>query len=62
MGIYEILEVDSEIREAIMRHANKDEIENIAKKNGMTTMLEHGFQKALEGVTTIEEILRVIHE
>ena len=62
VGIYEILEVDSEIREAIMRHANKDEIENIAKKNGMTTMLEHGFQKALEGVTTIEEILRVIHE
>ncbi|HXV27254.1 MAG TPA: ATPase, T2SS/T4P/T4SS family [Candidatus Paceibacterota bacterium] len=62
MGIYEILEVNDFIREAIMRHADASEIKKIAIKNGMTTLLEDGFQKALKGLTTIEEILRVIHE
>jgi len=34
----------------------------IAIKNGMVTLLEDGFKKALAGMTTIEEILRVVHE
>lgn len=62
IGIHEVLEVDDVVREAIMRRADAGEIKTIAIKRGMTTMLEDGFKKALEGVTTIEEILRVIHE
>ncbi|MCC6934121.1 MAG: Flp pilus assembly complex ATPase component TadA [Candidatus Yanofskybacteria bacterium] len=62
MGIYEILEMNDFIREAVMRHADAGEIKKIAIKNGMTTLLEDGFRKAVAGLTTIEEILRVIHE
>ncbi|HUO75476.1 MAG TPA: ATPase, T2SS/T4P/T4SS family [Candidatus Paceibacterota bacterium] len=62
MGIYEVLEVNDFIREAVMRHADAGEVKKIAVKNGMTTLLEDGFTKAVAGLTTIEEILRVIHE
>lgn len=62
MGIYEIMEMNDFIREAIMRRADAGEIKKIAIKNGMTTLLEDGFKKAVEGRTTIEEILRVVHE
>ncbi len=62
MGIYEILEMSDFIREALMRRADAGEIKKIAVKNGMTTLLEDGFKKAVEGRTTIEELLRVIHE
>jgi len=62
MGIYEILEVNDFIREAIIRRADAGEIKKIAIKNGMTTILEDGFRKALAGFTTIEEILRVVNE
>lgn len=53
---------DTEIREAILRKASADEIKKIAIKNGMVTMLEDGFAKVKDGLTTIEEVLRVIHE
>lgn len=62
IGIYEILEVNDFVREAIMRRADAGEVKKIAVKNGMTTLLEDGFKKAVAGLTTIEEILRVIHE
>ncbi len=60
--INEVLVADNEIREAILRKASANEIRNIAIKNGMTTMFEDGFKKARDGKTTIEEVLRVIHE
>ncbi len=62
VGIYEVLIVDDPIREAIMRRANASEIMGLAIKAGTTTMLQDGFRKALEGKTTIEEVLRVVHE
>jgi len=62
IGIYELLEVNDFVREAIMRRADAGEVKKIAVKNGMTTLLEDGFHKAVAGLTTIEEILRVIHE
>ncbi len=62
IGIHEVLEVNDSIRETIIRKADASEIREIAKKNGMITMTEDGFKKALAGITTIEEILRVIHE
>ena len=56
------MEMNDFIREAIMRRADAGEIKKIAIKNGMVTLLEDGFRKALIGLTTIEEILRVVHE
>ncbi|KKT00613.1 MAG: Type II secretion system protein E (GspE) [Candidatus Nomurabacteria bacterium GW2011_GWA2_43_15] len=60
--INEVLVADNEIKEAILRRASANEIKKIAVKNGMTTMFEDGFQKVKNGLTTIEEVLRVIHE
>ena len=62
MGIYEVIEVNDFVREAILRRADAGEIKKIAIKNGMTTLLVDGFKKALAGFTTIEEILRVVRE
>lgn len=62
IGIFEILEVTDTIRKLIMRKSNADEINAAAREAGMTTMLEDGFMKAAAGITSITEILRVIHE
>lgn len=61
-GIYEVLEVDSDIQKLIADHATADVIEKRAKEKGMVTMLEDGFAKAVQGITTIEEIMRVTKE
>ncbi len=62
IGIYEVLEVSDSIRELIVKKASNDDIFNQAKKEGMITMLEDGFIKAVLGLTTIEEVLRVTKE
>lgn len=62
IGIFEVLPVTSEIRNAIMLRKSSAEIKEIAIKEGMTTMSEDGFKKVLQGITTIEEVLRVIYE
>ncbi|PIR88086.1 MAG: type II secretion system protein GspE [Candidatus Harrisonbacteria bacterium CG10_big_fil_rev_8_21_14_0_10_45_28] len=62
IGIHEVIEVDEKLRELIMRRANADEIRKVAIEGGMITMTEDGFIKALQGKTTLEEILRVFHE
>lgn len=60
--VAEVIYVDNEIRDAILKKASASEIKNIAIKNGMTTMGEEGLNKVRRGETTIEEILRVVHE
>jgi len=62
VAINEILEVNEEIRNAILAKASTSEVRSIAVKNGMTTMLGDGITKAMAGMTTIEEVLRVTHE
>jgi len=62
VGICEVLEVTETVKALITRNATADEIEAQAKKEGMETMLEAGFVKAAQGVTSLEEVLRVIHE
>lgn len=62
ISINEVLVADDVIREAILRKASSSEIKNLAIERGMTPMFKDGFQKAKEGVTTLEEILRVVHE
>ena len=62
IGINEVMVVDNALREAMLRKASAAELKKIAVQNGMTTMLEDSLEKALNGVTTVEEVLRVIHE
>lgn len=62
VGIHEVLRVSSAIRELVMKGATAEEIEDQAKKEGMLTMIEDGIFKAVQGLTTIEEVLRVISE
>ena len=62
MGIYEVLPVTQTIKELILAGATGDKIEEQAKKEGMLTMSEDGIFRAAQGVTTIEEVLRVITE
>jgi len=62
IGIYEVLEVNDDIRELIFSGANADKIKQKAREQGMITMQEDGFIKAVEGITSIEEIIRVTKE
>lgn len=62
IGIFEILNVDNKIRKMIMEKKDSSLIMEEARKNGMTTMLEDGLEKVLEGVTSIEEVLRVTRD
>ncbi|GAB2502718.1 type II secretion system ATPase GspE [Lysobacter humi (ex Lee et al. 2017)] len=60
--IMEFLVMNDELRRAVMRHAGMGEIEQLARAAGMRTMYEDGIAKALAGLTTIEEVLRVTEE
>lgn len=62
IGIHEVLILDPEIREAIIKKASATEIREIARDNGMQTMIEDGIEKAKKGITTLHEILKIIHE
>ncbi len=62
MGIREVLEVDEKIRQLIVARASAQDIKAAAVRAGMVTMFGDGIAKASEGLTTIGEILRIIHE
>jgi type IV pilus assembly protein PilB len=62
VGIYEIIEVDEVMRELIIKHASADEIAKAAIAHGMVPLLHDGVNKASGGITTIEEVLRVVRE
>ena len=60
--IMEFMVMDDALRSAVMRHAGMGEIERLARDAGMRTMYEDGIVKALAGLTTIEEVLRVTED
>ncbi len=60
IGLYEVLTVTEPIKELIIKKASTREIKDLAVKEGMRTMFEDGFIKAVQGLTSIEEVLRVI--
>lgn len=62
IGIHEVLEVTTSIKELIVKNAMSDEIEKQGRSEGMITMLEDGFIKAAQKITSIEEVLRVTSE
>jgi type IV pilus assembly protein PilB len=58
-GIYEVMDVNNEIQDLIIKHATSSEIQRLAVSQGMITMRQDGYLKALAGVTTLEEVNRV---
>lgn len=58
-GIYEVMDVNTEIQNLIVKRATSAEIQNSAVSQGMITMRQDGYLKVLKGVTTIEEVNRV---
>ena len=62
LGINEVLKVTASIKELIIRGGSQDEIETQAKKEGMSTILEDGILRAVQGITSLEEVLRVVSE
>lgn len=62
LGIHEILNVSEAIKEMIVKGESAEKINDQARAEGMLTMIEDGIYKAVLGVTTIEEVLRVVSE
>ena len=62
LGIYEILTMSDEIKASMSENISEYEVRELAKKQGMTTMQQDGILKVLDGLTTVEEILRVAGE
>jgi len=62
LGIYEVLSVNNDIQRLIIKGAASEEIQDQAIKDGMVTMQTDGLIKALQGQTTLEEIMRVTTE
>ncbi|MEI6737146.1 MAG: type II secretion system ATPase GspE, partial [Pseudomonadota bacterium] len=60
--IMEVLPMTDALRSLVMKHANASELRTVAVEGGMETMYENGLKKAVSGVTTLEEILRVTRE
>ncbi len=59
LGLYEVFTVSEQIQELILKRATSGEIQTVAKSQGMVTMREDGYLKALAGLTTIDEANRV---
>ncbi|MBZ9569859.1 type II/IV secretion system protein [Patescibacteria group bacterium] len=62
IGIFEVLPITESIKELIVKRATSNQIQAQARKEGMRTMVEDGFLKVAQGITSIEEVLRVIIE
>lgn len=62
LGIFEVLQISDKVKKLINSSAPGEEIEEAAKAEGMTTMLEDGIIKIVQGITTIEEVMRVTKE
>ncbi len=62
VGIFEVLDVTKEIADSILNRETTSKLQERAEAQGMLTMLQDGFIKAKNGVTSIEEILRATQE
>jgi len=60
MGVHEVMTMTESIERACVEHASGDEIARIAVAEGMKTLRDDGFEKVMAGLTSIEEILRVV--
>jgi type IV pilus assembly protein PilB len=60
MGIYELMRVDEEVKEMILKRTSAGEIAHTAERAGMVRLREDGLLKAAGGITTVEEVLRTV--
>ncbi len=60
LGIFELMMLNEEIQDLIVKRAPLSEVRNAALASGMKTLKMDGFQKVLEGLTTVEEVMRVV--
>lgn len=60
MGLHEVMSVTEEIQRLASRNASAEEIGRVAVEQGMSTLVEDGWAKVLQGKTSIEEVLRVV--
>ena len=61
-GIFELMEIDDEIRRMVVTNQSANTIAQYARKQGMKTLREDGFDKVLTGTTTLDEVLRVTQD
>ena len=59
VALYEVLELNDDIRELVLQGASTAELKDAAIRGGMDTIRRAGLNKLVEGVTTVEEVLRV---
>ncbi|MBI2040454.1 type II secretion system protein GspE, partial [Candidatus Microgenomates bacterium] len=59
IGIFEVMEISEKNKRLIIEKNDSDTIKKEAALEGMTTMLDDGLEKAILGITTVEEVLRV---
>ena len=58
LGIYELMLMNDEMRDMIIRNCSTEELRNVAKKNGMVTLRDAGLDSVFAGLTTAEEVIR----
>lgn len=61
-GIYELFQVDDEVRHLVMTKPDISQLRGLARKKGMVFLRDDGWRKVLEGVTSVEELFRVTQE
>lgn len=60
INVHELLEVDDDVRELIMNNADSAQIRKAAQRRGMLTMREEGVRKVVNGITTVQELTRIL--
>lgn len=58
IGLFEVMEITDDIKDLILSRAQSKEIKKKAMENGMTTLRRSGLKKIMEGITSVEEVLR----
>ena len=61
IGIYEALKISNEIQKLIGQNASADDVYKVAREQGFRNLREDGLLKASQGLTTVEEVLRVVN-
>lgn len=60
VGVFEIFEMNRQVGELVLNSAPDDQLEDQAKRDGMITLKQDGYIKALQGVTTLDEVFRIV--
>ena len=61
MGVYELLEINSNFRESVAKFTTEDKLWDVARENGTTTLFDYAWDKVEGGMTTVDEVIAKIH-